>query len=73
MPKHPFVSDRIPLRLIAEVMPTAVDFDGQFQRVAVEIQNVGSDRMLLAEVQAFEASGLQTKPQQHLREGHLPA
>jgi len=62
LPKHPLVSSRIPSRLIAKVMPTAIDFNGQPQRVTVEIEHVGSDRMLLSEVQAFEAARFQAEP-----------
>jgi hypothetical protein len=59
----------IPLGPIAPVMRLAVDFDDEPRLAAVEVDDVGIDRVLLAEADVAGGTA-EALPQQHFREAH---
>lgn len=52
------------------VVRRAINFDAEAGLGAVEIQNVGAERMLAAEAQAGEAAAAQVGPQDDFRQRH---
>jgi len=62
----------IPFRLIASTMRLAINFYAEARGWAVEIQRIGTGRMLASKFETGR-SLTQRRPQQHFRKRHLPA
>ena len=50
--RQPHIPRCIPLRPITHIMPASIDLDSQLRLGAVEIEDIGSDRMLSPEPRA---------------------
>jgi len=68
----PGLTPLIVLRLRGTIMGESVDLDREARRRAIEIENVGSDRMLSAKAQTQQAPP-QSLPEDNFRQGHFPA
>jgi hypothetical protein len=55
---------------IPEIVTPAVDLDRQFGGCAVEIQNIGTDRVLPAKSRAIGRPLAQPQPKQNFRPSH---
>ena len=68
--RHPGVAPRVVQGLVAKSVTFAIDLDRQVRAGAVEIEDVGTQRMLTAELQASLARVSQNQPQMHFRRRH---
>jgi hypothetical protein len=51
--KHPYITPLIALGAISEIVTAAIDFDREPRRLTVEVEDVRSNGVLLAELQPF--------------------
>jgi hypothetical protein len=58
---------------VAHIVALAIDLDGELQGRAVEVEDVGPDWMLTAEVGAAGETWTQTGPQHGFWRRHVPA
>jgi hypothetical protein len=71
-PVNPLIAVRVALRCTFEIVSEAIDLNGQPGRFAEEIENVGSVRVLAAELQSLRAEP-KHPPQTYFRGAHSPS
>jgi hypothetical protein len=60
--RNPGVAARIATRLIAIAVPFSVDLDGQARALAIEVEDIGPERVLSAKLQSAERPLPQSHP-----------
>jgi hypothetical protein len=67
------VATRIVRHLIRVVVSDAIHLDCQVRDGAIEVEDIGTNRMLATKVQSVQPATPEIFPKQHFRQRHFPA